>query len=157
MVRPSSKRDRVPLRPITFRAAEELGPFELAQLWVDRIARPVDGRKHYDELAELAIMSALTTWLHRWEPVAIHGAMLAGARPEAIEGALGSSLQVAFERWHDWALRQRGFIVGGKPGIATEEYEAVLHLFAAAGVNIASLRGLQSGDRATRRTASPWG
>jgi hypothetical protein len=31
-------------RPITFRAAEELGPFELAQLWSDRLAWPVDER-----------------------------------------------------------------------------------------------------------------
>ena len=78
------KRDEPPARPIAFRAAEELGPFELAQLWCDRTAWPIDERTQYDELSELAVMSALGSWLRRWQPVAIHGAMLAGARPEAV-------------------------------------------------------------------------
>jgi hypothetical protein len=38
------KRDEPPARPITFRAAEDLGPFELAQLWCDRAAWPIDER-----------------------------------------------------------------------------------------------------------------
>ncbi len=50
-------------------------------------------------------MSALGTWLRRWQPLAIHGAMLAGAKPEAVVGALGSSFEVAFERWYEWASR----------------------------------------------------
>ena len=80
-------------------------------------------------------MSALATWLRRWQPVAIHGAMLAGARPEAVAGALGNSLQVAFERWHEWASRQRDFIVNGKPGITDDEYEAVARRFADLGIS----------------------
>ena len=51
---------------------------------------------------------------------------------EAIAGALGDSLQVAFDRWHEWASRQRGFLVNGKPG-STEE---VARLFAAAGIEL---------------------
>jgi hypothetical protein len=124
-------------RPITFRAAEELGAFELAQLWADRTAWPIDERNQYDELSELAVMSALGTWLRRWQPLAIHSAMLAGARPEAIMGALGNSLQVAFDRWHEWALRQRDFIVCGKPGITAEEYDTVVRRFAALGIRAA--------------------
>jgi hypothetical protein len=121
-------------RPITFRAAQELGPFELAQLWIDRTAWPIDERTQYDELAELAVMSALASWLHRWQPIAIHGAMLAGAKPEAVAGALGANLQAAFQQWHEWAVRQRDFTVGGKLGITAEEYEAVARRFAAVGV-----------------------
>ena len=64
--------------------------------------------------------------------IAIHGAMLAGAKPEAVAGALGKSIDVAFERWHGWAARQRDFIIAGKPGITEEEYEAVARRFAAA-------------------------
>lgn len=79
-------------------------------------------------------MSALVTWLKRWQPVAIHGAMLAGPRPEAVAGALGNSLQVVFERWHEWASRQRDSIVNGKPGITEDEYEAVARRFAAVGI-----------------------
>jgi len=63
MNRSPGKRDESPSRPITFRAAKDLGPFELAKLWVDT-AWPIDERTQYDELAELAVMSALATWLH---------------------------------------------------------------------------------------------
>ena len=134
MDRSSGERDEAPSRPITFRAAENLGAFELAQLWADRTAWPIDERSQYDELSELAVMSALGTWLRRWQPIAIHSAMLAGARPEAVAGALGNSLQVAFGRWHEWAVRQRDFIIGGKPGITEDEYQAVARRFTAAGI-----------------------
>lgn len=123
-----------PSRPITFRAAEELGAFELAQLWADRTAWPIDDRTKYDELSELAVMSALGKWLRLWQPMAIHSAMLAGARPEAVMGALGNSLDAAFQQWHEWATRQRDHIFGGKPGISAEEYDAVARRFAAVGI-----------------------
>jgi hypothetical protein len=125
-----------PERPITFRAAEDLGAFELAQLWADCTAWNLNERTAYDELAELACMSALAAWLTRWQPLAIHGAMLAGASIEAVAGALGSSPQVAFDRWHEWALRQRDFIIGGKPGITAEEYETVVCRFASLGLKL---------------------
>jgi hypothetical protein len=128
-----------PERPITFAAAERLGAFELAQLWADRTAWPIDERTPYDELAELACMSALAKWLRRWQPVAIHSAMLAGARPEVVAAALGNSLQVAFDRWHEWASRQREFISNGKPGVSQDEYETVARRFACAGVKEATL------------------
>ena len=48
--------------------------------------------------------------------------------------ALGNSLQVAFDRWHEWAVSQRDLIVAGKPGITAEEYDAVACRFAALGV-----------------------
>jgi len=124
-----------PERPVTFRAAEDLGASEL---WADRMAWPVTERTAYDELAELAVMSALATWLDRWQPIAIHGAMLAGARPEAVAGALGSSVEGAYRRWHEWALRQRNFIIGGKLGITEEAYDTVAQRFAAAGIERSS-------------------
>ena len=131
---PSHRRSGTPERPITFNAAEDLGAFQLAELWADRIAWPINERTAYDELAELATMSALAKWLARWQPIAIHSAVLAGARMEAIAGALGNSLQVAFDGWHDWASQQRDFIFNGKPGITKEEYDAVARRFAAVGI-----------------------
>lgn len=77
MKRLSSKGDETPSRPITFRAAQDLGEFELAQLWTDRTAWPIDERTSYDELSELAVMSALAAWLRLWQPLTIHGAILA--------------------------------------------------------------------------------
>jgi hypothetical protein len=114
-----------PERPVTFRAAENLGAFELAELWSDRTAWPVVERTAYDELAELACMSALAKWLTRWQPLAIHGAMLAGAKPAAVALTLGGSVDEVYRHWHEWALRQRDFITGGKPGITADEYQAV--------------------------------
>ena len=134
MIRSQKRSDDASERPVTFNAAENLGAFELAQLWADRTAWPIDERTVYHELAELACMSALGKWLKRWQPIAIHGAMLAGARPEAVAGALGDSLQVAFDRWHEWALRQRDFVVG-RPGITQDEYDAVASHFVALGVD----------------------
>ena len=125
-----------PERPITFRAAEELGAFELAQLWADCTAWNLNERTAYDELAELACMSALAKWLARWQPIAIHSAVLAGARIEAIAGALGGSLQAAFDCWQEWASRQRDFIVSGKPSITEDEYETVAQRFASVGIRL---------------------
>jgi hypothetical protein len=130
----SHKRPEAPERPITFNAAENLGAFQLAELWADRIAWPVVERTAYDELAELAVMSALAKWLTRWQPIAIHSAVLAGARMEAIAGALGNSLQVTFDLWHEWASHQREFLTDGKLGISDEEYEAVARRFAVVGI-----------------------
>ncbi len=130
----SRKRSDPPQRPITFRVAEDLGAFELAQLWADRTVWPIDERTPYDELAELAIMFALGTWLRRWQPIALHSATLAGARPEAIAGALGNSLDVAFHRWHEWAVQQRDLIVGSKAGMIQAEFETVAQRFAAVGI-----------------------
>ncbi len=136
---PSHKRSEAPERPITFNAAEDLGAFQLAELWADRTAWPITERTAYDELAELATMSALAKWLIHWQPIAIHSAMLAGAKPEAVAGALGNSLQVAFDRWHEWAAKQRDFIINGKPGITEDEYEAIARRFAALGINAVTL------------------
>ena len=133
MKRSSGKGNETPSRPITFRAAQDLSAFELAQLWTDRTAWPIDERTSYDELSELAVMSALAAWLRRWQPLAIHGAILAGARPEAVAGALGETVEVTFTRWSEWAIRQRDFIIVSKPGITAEEYEMVMRRFMALG------------------------
>jgi hypothetical protein len=150
MNRSSGKQDETPSRPITFRAAENLGAFELAQRWADRTAWPIDKQTQYDELSELAVMSALATWLRRWRPIAIHSAMLAGARPEAIMGALGNSLQVAYERWHEWAVGQRDFITGGSPGITAAEFDTAARRFAALGIRRNDLDG-EGSDLPKRR------
>jgi hypothetical protein len=137
MKRSSGKGDETPPRPITFRAAEDLGALELARLWADGSAWELVDRTQYDELAELAVMSALAAWLRRWQPIAIHGAILAGARPEAVAGALGDSVEVAFERWREWAVVQRDNVIGSKPGITVADYETVARRFAGAGLRVA--------------------
>ena len=47
-------------KPVTFEGAEDLGAFELASRWADRLSWPMPlNRSAYDDLAELAYMSAL--------------------------------------------------------------------------------------------------
>jgi hypothetical protein len=141
------KRDEPPARPITFRAAQDLGPFDLAQLWSDRTAWPIDDRTQYDELSELAVMSALVTWLCRWQPVAIHSAILAGARPEAVVAVLGDSPQATFDCWHEWAVRQRDFVIVGEPGITAEEFDTVARRFAALRIKFPSSLSMAHANR----------
>jgi hypothetical protein len=62
--------------------------------------------------------------------------ILAGARPDAVAGALGDTVVATFDLWHGWALRQRDFIMDGRPGIAMDEYDTVAQSFARAGVNL---------------------
>jgi hypothetical protein len=119
----------IPERPITFNAAQDLGAFELAELWADRSAWPLQDRTVYDELAELACMSALARWLTRWLPIAIHSAMKAGAEPGAVTRACGLDVDATFQRWNAWAVAQRDFIISSTPGITTDDYETVRALF----------------------------
>jgi hypothetical protein len=123
---------------VTFREAEELGAFELARQWANRLSWPALERSAPDDLAELAYMSALARWLTRWRPILIHRAVLEGAEPTAVAVALGGSIDEAFHCWHRWAVRQCGSLIGGKPGVTAEDYEAVMRAFAAAGVIVAS-------------------
>jgi hypothetical protein len=79
-------------RAVTFNEAEELGAFELARQWADRMSWPMLDRTASDELAELAFMSALASRLVRWQPVQIHRAVLSGAEPAAVAAALGGTI-----------------------------------------------------------------
>lgn len=117
-------------RPVTFGAAEELGAFRLEEQWADRLSWPWPGdRTARDELAELAHMSALATWLRRWQPMHIHRALLAGAPLEDVAAAFGDSPRETFCCWHEWASGQRDLVIAGKPGITEEEYAEVADIF----------------------------
>jgi len=54
---------------------------------------------------------------------------------------IGSSLQVAYERWHEWTVRQRDVIASGSPGITAEEFDTVACRFAALGIRGNDLDG----------------
>jgi hypothetical protein len=53
-----------------------------------------------------------------------------GAQPDATAGAFGNTTQATFDSWHEWALRQRYFIIGDKPSITIGEYEFVANRLA---------------------------
>ena len=48
----------------------------------------------------------------------------------AISSALRTrAYSETFGRWHEWALRQRDFVIDGEPGITAEEYQTVMRKF----------------------------
>lgn len=126
-------------KPVTLDDAEALGAFGLASWWADRTSWPMQDGTASDELAELACMSALARWVTRWQPIHIHRAVLAGAKPEAAAAALGGTIDEAFRFWHSWATGQRELVIGGKPGVTAKDYETVAGVFAAAGVTVPGL------------------
>ena len=124
-------------KPVTFEAADDLGAFELASRWADRLSWSLPlNRSASDDLAELACMSALARWLVRWQPIQLHRAVLAGAGLEAVAAALGGSIDDAFRLWHPWAVQQRKSVICGQPGVTAEEFETVARAFSVAGVSV---------------------
>jgi hypothetical protein len=88
-------------------------------------------------------LSALATWLHEWQPIAINGAILAGARAlRQWRARSARAVETAFNRWHDWAVQQREHVFGSRPGITAEEYSEVARSFTA----IAGSRDSCTGD-----------
>jgi hypothetical protein len=75
-------------------------------------------------------MAALARWLTRWLPVAIHSALKAGAEPAAVARSCGLDVSATFERWNEWAIAQRDFIISGKPGITMDDYKMIRATFA---------------------------
>ena len=99
-------------KPVTFEEAEDVGAFELALRWADRLSWPMPlNRSASDDLAELACMSALARWLERWQPIQLHRPVLAGAALEAVAAALGASIDDAFRLWRSWAVQQRESVI----------------------------------------------
>ena len=64
--------------------------------------------------------------------------------------ALGSSLMVAYARWHEWAVRQRDLITKGRQGITAEEFDTVAGQFAVLDIRRNDLDGERS-DLPNRR------
>ena len=79
-------------------------------------------------------MSALAKWLTRWQPIAIHSAVLAGARMEAIAGGTREQSSGRLRALARVGIPAARLIVNGNPGITKDEYDAVAQQFAAAGI-----------------------
>ncbi len=77
-------------------------------------------------------MTVAAEWLTRWQPIAMHRAILAGAAPARLSEAAGMSVRHVFERWQRWAEAQRHLMIGGRPSVSEEEYATVLACFAEA-------------------------
>jgi hypothetical protein len=48
-------------------------------------------------------MTVAAEWLTRWQPVSVHRALLAGATPDQVADAAGTSVGGMYEQWKQWA------------------------------------------------------
>ncbi len=59
-------------KPVTFEEAEDLGAFELASRWADRLPWPLpQNRSASDDLAELAFGGSIDDTFRLWHPWAV--------------------------------------------------------------------------------------
>lgn len=94
--------------PTTHEQAVDLSPFEVARLWGQQPwpphSSPDWAPEH--ELRELAAMSALASWVTRWQANSAHQALRGGASLRQVADAIGCTPEQAAETWREWAARQ---------------------------------------------------
>lgn len=82
--------------------------YDLARHWVERQAADVDtgDADLRDEVKVLAVMAALTGWLHRQLPAQLQSALESGASPAEVAAARGLSVSATAAEWRRWAVQQ---------------------------------------------------
>ena len=120
-------------RILTRRQADQLRVYEVVERWLHQEPAFLheDGPEHH--LEELALMTVAAEWLTRWQPISMHRALLAGATPEQVAEAAGTSVRAMYEQWKQWADGQRRSLIAGRPGVTQETYETIQVRFVAAG------------------------
>jgi len=119
-------------RVLTWQQADALMPYDVIDRWREHEPAALHENEPEHNLEELALMTVAAEWLTRWQPIAMHRAILAGAAPEPVSEAAGMSVRDVYERWQKWADAQRQFFIGGRPGLSEEAYATVLTRFAEA-------------------------
>ncbi len=112
-------------RILTRRQADLLPVYEVVGRWLHR--EPAFLHEHEPEhhLEELALMTVAAEWLTRWQPISMHRALLAGATPDQVADAAGTSMRGVYEQWKQWADGQRHSLSAGRPGVTKEAYETI--------------------------------
>jgi hypothetical protein len=123
-------------RILTWRQADELSPYNAFDLWRKLAPAALHEDEPEHHLEDLALMTVAAQWLTRWQPIAIHRAILAGATPAQVCEAAGAATPEVFDRWHRWAETQRHRMLGGRPVVSEEAYTRVLGRFANASAGL---------------------
>ena len=120
-------------RVLTRRQADLLPVYDVVGRWLHR--EPAFLHEHEPEhhLEELALMTVAAEWLTRWQPISMHRALLAGATPDQVAEAAGTSVRGMYEQWKQWADGQRHSLIAGRPGVTEEAYKEVRARFVATG------------------------
>jgi hypothetical protein len=130
-IAPTTPADPNGSRVLTWQEAAHLEPYEAIDRWRNREPgfHATDPENH---LEELALMTVAAEWLTRWQPIAVHRAILAGATPAQVADAAGIGVRDVYERWQKWADCERSVMINGRPSISEEAFVTVLTRFAEA-------------------------
>ena len=126
-------------RVLTRRQADLLPVYEVVGRWLHREPAFLHDREPEHHLEELVPMTVAAEWLTRWQPISMHRALLAGATPEQVAEAAGTSVRGMYDQWTQWADGQRHSLIVGRPGMTQEAYETIQARFTAADEELAML------------------
>ncbi len=112
--------------PVTFTEAEAHNPFSLlAELHDHAMALRLHEKPPEFHLTELALSAAVVAWWSRWQPIAMHRALAAGASLAEVAAATGTTEAEAYQRWNEWAEQQAQLVVGGRVGVDAHEVAGI--------------------------------
>jgi hypothetical protein len=119
-------------RTLTRRQADLLPMYEVVGRWLHR--EPAFLHEHQPEhhLEEPALMTVSAKWLTRWQPISMHRTLLAGATPDQVAEAAGTSVRGRCEQLKPRADVQRHSLIAGQPEITQEAYATIQARFMAA-------------------------
>src|SRR2546429_4133290 len=111
-----------PRPPLTFAEAEAHNPFALlSELHDHAMALRLHEKPPTFHLTELALSAAVVAWWSRWQPIAMHRALLAGASLAEVAAAAGTTEAEAYNRWNEWADVQSKSVIAGRRGVEPNE------------------------------------
>ncbi len=112
--------------PVTFTEAEAHNPFALlTELRDHAMALRLEEKPPTFHLTELALSAAVVAWWSRWQPIAMHRALLAGTSLSEVAAAIGATEAEAYGRWSEWADRQAQLVIAERPGIEPDEVATI--------------------------------
>lgn len=118
-----------PPPPVTFAEAERHNPYALltelhdhGMNWPLRHEHPPNPAHH---LAELALSAAVVSWWSRWQPVAMHRALAAGASLAEVAAAAGISKAEVRKQWLAWVEDQERLFLDCGLGVDPLEANAI--------------------------------
>ena len=87
-----------PERVLTRRQTDVLPVYDVVGRWLHREPAFLHQTEPAHRLEEPALMTVAAEWLTRWQPISMHRALLAGASPEQVAEAAGTSVPAMYEQ-----------------------------------------------------------
>ncbi len=107
---------------VTFTEAAAHNPFSLlTELHDQAMALRLHEKPSTFHLTELALSAAVVAWWSRWQPIAMHRALVAGASLSEVAAAAGTSEAETYQRWNEWGEQQSRLVIAGRVGVDAAE------------------------------------